>query len=307
MARSRYLPTVGFTLVELLVVIAIIGILVSLLLPAVQKVREAANRTACTNNLKQIGLALHNFNDVYKKLPPAWNPDPIFCNPPMASIGTGTGTIHFLLLPNIEQNPLYVNAAANSATNNGTVNVPATIIPLYLCPSDPSLNSNLNSTGYAATDYVANLIVFDPMGPGSVVTAMPDGSSNTVVFTERYKSCQSYQPAWANYPTAPGGGGYNNTPVFGWMDYMAQMANPNNIPCPGGPNYANMMMMYGFQISPTVAQCDPGVTQGAHTGSMQCLLGDGSVRGVSNGVSTQTWVWACTPNDGNPLPSDWIE
>src|SRR5207253_2786415 len=145
----------GFTLIELLVVIAIIAILIALLVPAVQKVREAAARTQCLNNLKQIGLATHSFNDTYKKLPPAWSPDAgggtfgsnassfgPYNNP------SKTGTIFFFILPYIEQAPLY-NISPNAQT---TATQYAAIVPIYICPSDPTVANNIGRYGYASTD-----------------------------------------------------------------------------------------------------------------------------------------------------------
>src|SRR5579885_3200079 len=98
----------AFTLIELLVVIAIIAVLIALLVPAVQKVREAAARTQCTNNLKQLGLATHNCNDVFKRLPPVFGWFPSDDN--SVGSGTGYGSVLFHLLPYIEQQALYKNS-----------------------------------------------------------------------------------------------------------------------------------------------------------------------------------------------------
>jgi len=285
----------GFTLIELLVVIAIIAILIGLLLPAVQKVREAAARTQCTNNLHQLGIAVQSYNDAFKKVPAAWTPDS----------GGGTfgsnygsttpisGTLHFLILPYIEQQNLYTQANGNASSGS----VPSTIVKVYICPSDFTLNSNIQRYGYASTDYAANLMVFDPHGPGDIVTSMRDGTSNTVIFAERYKVCApswgGYTGgAWAMHPAYVGHGW--DTPVIGWRD-MGVGYDPSFNGGTGQP----------FQINPSAAACDWRIAQGAHTGTMQVGLGDGSVRGVSSGVANQTWIWAGTPGDGNVLPSDW--
>src|SRR5579864_6418797 len=128
--RSRFK---AFTLIELLVVIAIIAILIGLLVPAVQKVRAAAARASCQNNLKQIGLAVHIYNGVYRKVPPVegvnYSPNAYgrFISPDGKN-----GTLFFYILPYIEQQPLY-NQCGGDSMNAG----PATV-PIYLCPSDPS-------------------------------------------------------------------------------------------------------------------------------------------------------------------------
>ncbi len=141
----------AFTLIELLVVIAIIGILIALLLPAVQKIREAAARMQCSNNLKQIGLAIHNYEGNYGKLPAAYTllptPDP---DPNARFAGARVGlSLHSNLLPFIEQGPLFQRLNSNVSEFN-TANIPpngphsgvnaayAQVVKIYLCPSDPT-------------------------------------------------------------------------------------------------------------------------------------------------------------------------
>jgi prepilin-type N-terminal cleavage/methylation domain-containing protein len=283
------LARIGFTLIELLVVIAIIAVLIGLLVPAVQKVRDAAARTQCTNNLHQLGLAVHNYASARNsKIPQMWFPDPY------SGYGTSnpylTGTLHFFLLPYLEQDNVYNLAQGNAA------NMASTVVPVFVCPADFSLDSNIQRYGFASTSYAGNLLVFDPRGSKTIVTAFPDGTSNTVIFAERYKVCApswgGYTgPAWAMHPSYVGHGW--DTPAFGWHDYGIGY----------DPSFSNGSMP--FQVAPALAACDWTVTQGAHTGTMQVGLGDGSVRGVTASVSVTTWVNACNPNDGNPLGPDW--
>jgi prepilin-type N-terminal cleavage/methylation domain-containing protein len=295
MLRIRLRWNRGFTLIELLVVIAIIAILIGLLLPAVQKVREAAARTQCQNNLHQLGLAVQDYasaNNSY--VPPCWSPDSgggTFNTGKIGANSSSIGTIHFFLLPYIEQDNIYKNAGASAA------NQASQIIKVLICPSDPSLNSNIQRYGYASTNYAANLKVFDPRGPGTIVTSMPDGTANTVIFAERYKVCApswgGYTgPAWAMHPAYVGHGW--DTPVFGWHEAGGGYDPSFN----GGTGQP-------FQVTPAVSACDWRVMQGAHSGVMVVGLGDGSVRGVNGGLSLTTWVRACTPNDGQVLGSDW--
>ena len=298
----------GFTLIELLVVIAIIAILIGLLLPAVQKVREAAYRMKCQNNLKQIGLAVHNYELTKGKVPPAWIPDRggATFNTNHGVINSGrqneaipiTGTIHYLILPYIEQDNLY-QAGRNSTTtyNSSTPGVPDTIVNIYLCPVDSTLNSNKQRYNYASTNYAANLMIFDPKGPGTVTQSMPNGTSNTVIFAERYKVCEptwgGYTgPAWAMHPAYVGHAW--DTPVYG----THEAGHPHDPSFDGGTGFA-------FQVAPAPNACDWRVTQGAHTGVMNALLGDGSVRGVSESITVQTWLTANHPKIRQPLGSDW--
>src|SRR5690606_27248796 len=169
----------GFTLIELLVVIAIIAILIALLLPAVQQAREAARRSQCKNNLKQMGLALHNYHDVAGQFPPALtHAGDVATWPAALNITFNQSTTGFtLLLPYLDQAPLYnqynfneasVPVAANglplAGTGNWQANVPATstILSVFLCPSDPAplLHSGAVGGVYESIDAAPTSYVF---------------------------------------------------------------------------------------------------------------------------------------------------
>jgi prepilin-type N-terminal cleavage/methylation domain-containing protein len=277
--------SLGFTLIELLVVIAIIAILIGLLVPAVQKVREAAARMSCGNNVKQLSLAVHDYASAQNNVPPGWS----------SNNGTLYGSLHFFILPYVEQDNVYRAAGNDSNTQDGVA------IKIYVCPSDGSIWSSHPNSG---TNYAFNTLVFCSPGswatdqkPGTIVSSMPDGTSNTVIWAERYRLCQPSSgghtdPTWCANPWDTPNGNWA-IPAFGWTT-----TNGGWFP---QPNYNGV----AFQTSPSAAACNWYVTQGAHSGTMQVGLGDGSVRGVSSGVSVTTWTNACTPNDGNPLGSDW--
>ena len=207
----------AFTLIELLVVIAIIAILIALLVPAVQKVREAASRTQCTNNVKQINLAIHDYHSAWKVLPtiqnwnstmyPASGYDACVTSPDGA-----LGTWLYHILPYIDQLPLYKNMYIsdavpienapinynNSAFDPYTINAVA-VIPAFICPSDFTIPTTttgptgvppwgLQANGSGSTSYSANVTVITAQ-PRSINATMPGGSSNTIVVAERYLTC----------------------------------------------------------------------------------------------------------------------
>jgi len=273
----------GFTLIELLVVIAIIAILIGLLLPAVQKVREAAARAQCTNNLKQLGLAVHNFaSSNNSQIPPMYS-----------NTGGNTGSLFYFLLPYIEQNTVYTQAKGDSANQSGT------IIKMFVCPSDPTVPSNLWNN-WASVGYCGNCMVFQPppYGPGSIVSAMPKGTSNTVMFAERYKLCQPSSgghtdPVWAAHPwNSPNG--YWAIGGFGWASW-------NKV----GGYYPDWNQSIAFQGAPSASACNWYVTQSGHSNGLNAGLGDGSVRSVSTNVSAATWKAVCQTDDTSIPGSDW--
>jgi prepilin-type N-terminal cleavage/methylation domain-containing protein/prepilin-type processing-associated H-X9-DG protein len=160
----------GFTLIELLVVIAIIAVLIGLLLPAVQKVREAAARTTCSNNLHQFGLAMHNYHDVNHAFPPA------FAKP--SNYGWSTW-----LLPYVEQQNLF--NSLNPHETVLTLNANTTVkLSVFLCPSDPAGNINKWFGGYAKSNYVVSEQVSDG-GSAIPMSTITDGTSNTIMIAER--------------------------------------------------------------------------------------------------------------------------
>ena len=231
MIRAQQPRRKGFTLIELLVVIAIIAVLIGLLLPAVQKVREAAARLQCANQIKQIGLATHNFHDTYQVLPPAMGLMPGNTNfvkdasgnyqlPSGARIGSAL----FHILPFIEQGNLMSSDPKGQFDSWYYRKTP--LKPLQ-CPSDPSVaygglvTTSVYNNGYSTSSYAANFEVFQ-WGTQQLVSAMPDGTSNTVMWAERYQAC-TWKDSAAQYgvgvcPGLPSKTGHSET-INGWALY----------------------------------------------------------------------------------------
>jgi prepilin-type N-terminal cleavage/methylation domain-containing protein len=345
----------GFTLIELLVVIAIIAVLIGLLLPAVQKVREAAARAKSQNNLKQIALAVHNFNDAYQGKLPA-----------LTDLGTGApqgwgyNSLFFNILPYIEQDNVYrvFQKGTPSSYFAPTVGAARTIIPTYLSPADSTASNGTTMTAVAApaagggvaiangefatTSYAANGYVFRS-NTGGLPRTFVDGTSNTIMFAERYQVCTpastQTQPGpepvynlWAfgrNFGAVAGG----KRPSPAAFYFIAKSGDANGAttmmaptvpltPATTAPNplTTNIPWKYGiesnanitnytgppYQLAPRGAiACDPQFPQTPHVGGMLAGLGDGSVRTVAPTISQWTFAAACTPAGQETLASDW--
>jgi prepilin-type N-terminal cleavage/methylation domain-containing protein/prepilin-type processing-associated H-X9-DG protein len=311
----------GFTLIELLVVIAIIAILIGLLLPAVQKIREAAARMACMNNLKQIGLALHNFESANGGFPPCR------VNNPPAPIGAkGQHTWAPFLFPYIEQQAVYdrynfaVNFDNTTDTSKGTTNsaIIQTDVKIFLCPSAPAgrkqtgTTPNLGVTDYSPTTSVTLspfLTVTLPAADTATLRGVlgqnvyrrigfvTDGTSNTMAFAEdagRPQTWELGQRVAPDHPPQPPG---KRASIGGWAQpsnlinitgIMPGIAPPaNNFPGPCAVNCDNGEDIYSF-----------------HPGGANILMTDGSVHFLKATATLNTVAILLTPNDGLVLTTN---
>ncbi len=311
MQRSRS----AFTLIELLVVIAIIAILIGLLLPAVQKVRAAAARSQCQNNLKQIGIALHNYHSAYATFPGATD-------------ANGWFSTHTFLLQYIEQGNVYsmINLtvshsdAANAAAR-------ASVVKTFLCPSDPV---NVLPTGYPGNNYRYNCGVsivnsyptavnasmppndggFWPKTPYSVYD-ITDGTSNTAAFSEHIKGDFSNAVVSANGDTFKPGT-YPNTPDEALAQCNA--ININDLAFQGNSTAGRDWMSDSHTITRYYHAFPPGnrscmfppqristTANSGHENGVNLLLFDGSVRFVPYSINLATWRALGTRNGGETV------
>lgn len=304
----------GFTLIELLVVIAIIAILIALLLPAVQQAREAARRTQCKNNLKQLGLALHNYHDVHNCLP-------------FGHEGTTKSFSAFsMLLPYLEQANIYNQIDFNVPVSHANNAVPLLIeLPAFRCPSD--LANALPAIG-GATNYFANkgsgVLWGTPTGPNAVLQAqngvmyygskvrmadITDGTSNTAAMCERLLADGN------NGKVSPVADVFFSPASPLTADEAVQICNAidinnlaNQFPLFMGAPWMNGQHTYLHTNVPNARSCGFFLINRAtmppssrHTGGVQMLLCDGSVRFVSENINLGTWRAVGTRDGGEVL------
>lgn len=296
----------GFTLIELLVVIAIIAILIGMLLPAVQKVREAAARTQVRNSLKQIALACGSANDQHHRLPP------MYTGGTSNYIKNGYGTVFFFLLPFVEQDTVFLEqgGAGYVAPNawktpapgyTPNPNTPAAQLPMKLFQSTMdstapdgtvslTTNPDPNGASYTApfgiTNFAANYQAFGAPAWDSnarLGLSFKDGTSNTILFATKYAVCGNGTitgaSAWAGFPESST---HIAMPMFAFFNYSTPQISPR----------------HGID-------CDYTRPQAFSSGGAQVALADGSARDVNPSVDPAVWQALCTPNARDYVPAEW--
>jgi prepilin-type N-terminal cleavage/methylation domain-containing protein/prepilin-type processing-associated H-X9-DG protein len=369
----------GFTLIELLVVIAIIAVLVSLLLPAVQQARESARRTQCKNNMKQIGLAVHNFESSFQKLP----------HPGQCDSTGGASTVYMsqstctLILPYIDQANVYnkmdqsltfaqmstapynytttalhpnsTGAVYNDANFPDTVAAAKTFIPTFLCPSTPVDHGARSTDGYGVWDYMfisvsdvedgdpnPNGHTLTPVGtrptvsarrlemqkhgalscedkPGSGFKRLVDGTSNTFLCIEDAGRAHPTAGIFASLSSRPSpiptegpqwsGGASGGRRMYAWADPDSGtngFSGPSNAIAPAsrvvGINQNKTPLGGPASCLWTQNNCGPNDEPFSwHSGGVNAVLADGSVRFISENIDALTLKWLTAANDGRTI------
>ncbi|MEI7687608.1 MAG: DUF1559 domain-containing protein [Planctomycetota bacterium] len=291
----------GFTLIELLVVIAIIAILMGLLVPAVQKIRESAARAQTNNNLRQCALAVHAYHDGFRRMPDAFSAGRTGVS--AAAVAGTAQSMWVHILPYVEQDSLYKNFSSTAS------------VPPYLAPSDPFLQSSGGALCFAG-----NIRVFGnstltnnsavPLGAQSVPTSgavlskmnfgrFLDGTSNTLLLATRYSSCNTNSTTFTGHPGSASGG------FFGAGTHA-------------GAAVATATDTAMFQLAPKQADCVSANSIFGHAfsaGGLSAAMADGSVRNVrpdaggnNNGTTAATmnnFQKALAPSDSRSFDSTW--
>jgi prepilin-type N-terminal cleavage/methylation domain-containing protein len=319
-------PTSGFTLVELLVVIAIIGVLVALLLPAVQAAREAARRSQCTNNMKQMGLALLNLESTYRYMPqaagyfPGEDKERKSDPPPSHQLSitspANLSNILYFLLPYLEQQALFMQRSGS--TQDGFLLSAKGLLPpeVYICPSETSaepgsivVDPDHDGASWGGGNYVPNIQALNHWWHpnGSIVAGLPqlqqpgafthptlrsieDGTGKTVAFAERYAVCPIVR--------------YGRTHWLGVIpsQFDSSFAWNDRYTADEGDDDFTVGHIDVPQIAPIQDDCNPLITQTAHPSAMNISVFDGSVQQIAGDIDNLVWRFLILPRDGDTPP-----
>lgn len=288
----------GFTLIELLVVIAIIAVLIALLLPAVQQAREAARRSQCKNNLKQLGLALHNYESSYSMFPPAYIGSMVV-DTEQEQHGHGWGT---MLLPFIDQAPLYnivkpngINGVADDPgiweVRGGPTQGEGTILPAFLCPScatvaskstgmDKSWQNGFGTSHYACSQGPEIPVDGDEQGLFGYRGGLPSA--------QKIRDCTD---------------GTSNTLAFGEKCYFTiDDGDLKDWPLWVGPTGEDEQVTFKSESGDVMnTNVDDDSAFSPHEGGVHFTFADGSVRFLSENINTTVYFNLGARNDGNPV------
>lgn len=280
----------GVSLLELLVVLGILAVLMALLLPVIQRAREAAMRVESLNNLRQIGLAVHQFaNDRGGRLPR------------LAANEDSRESLFVAILPYIEHGSYYQEITAGLRPRSSDV-----LIKPYFSPADPTMD---RMRGRGNTSYAANAVVFEPKA--NLQSSFPDGTSNTITFAERYgfirKAAEVYQFSWylgddqASVVVLNGVTATARRATFADQKlgdiYPVTMGSP--------PISDGSVAGLTFQVRPAIEQADARIAQTPHSGGMVVGAADGAARILRPRVSPDVYWAMVTPRGGESVQSDW--
>jgi len=337
----------GFTLIELLVVIAIIAVLIALLLPAVQSAREAARRAQCLNNMKQMGLAMHNYHQSVGSFPMG-NTIAAYSYSGMTPQGSttwGTFSAHTLLLPYLEQQPLYNSCNFSWNVWYGTGNqinmtVWNTKVQAFLCPSDnlsgtDHLNNYFGSFGTGTNPWSSQTNgIFAPENTAYSIAAVTDGTSNTISHVEGLVgSFSKYNAKWRAYVSGTGGNlilndarqnlqgvmqlaqqcvqmiqsgqyGTNNDWGLRWQTGSPGLSLASIIITPNSQQYPIAGCRWDCSSGCGIDFGHIFVPASNHSGGINTLFADGSVRFVKSSVNQLTWMALGSTSNGEVIGSD---
>ena len=298
----------GFTLIELLVVIAIIAILIGLLLPAVQKVREAAARTQCQNHLKQIGLAFHNYHDAKGRVPyPGWRNAVVNNGLANASI-EGSGSWCYMIFPFLEQDNLY-RAWTFTAPFPGTYTQHLVSVPMFICPgrdrgkgfktagtvpgpvSDYAINVRINKPdGYKPNNWTANSGIYNSADSKVTLPGIADGTSNTALVGEKALGL-------AQQGDNDLGERFDETIPIGGFAGLGRRGNYDST----DSSFVLVPDVQAiYQGCPASLYCSDQHFGAPWGGGVHFVMGDGSVRSVNYSITGLQLAIMLNPNDGEP-------